>query len=1055
MWPQTKVSDSTLISNLNSIKDNVSYKTGRRYAGRTTNITSSSRTTVYSEEYKYNNEYYAYVPQYGYDSSYTYSDGTTVAQNGASSVWIKVEPIKWVINNWSAMPTSINSSGSGSATYIDAYSVYAIVSGMAFYPNTSDTNRTSWTSSCWRAYLNGYDLNNENDANMASIKANFAGEGFIDTIYHEPLTSAGGFVDLSIIEGDSDISYSVQDYVYFPSYNDVKNSGNYGFTAAADRLCEPTDWALANYAYLDTGFIGMGSIRSSGNGSCWWWSRSDDDGDVWYVDTDGYMDCDDWLDEESRAARVALHLNLGSSISALSAGNARTGSLTHTGKTYHTIELGNLMYPQTIVSDSSLKYALNNIVDDSRYKTGKKYAGYTTDITSSSRTTVYSEEYKYNNEYYVYVPQYGYGYSYYTYSDDNTMVDTNGDSSVWIKVEPIKWVINNWNAMPTSINPNGTGTATYIDAYSVYAIVSGMCYYPDWEDENCASWTSSCLRAYLNGYDLNNKNDANMASIKANFAGEGFIDVIYHEVQKPLTSAGGFVDLSSYSVEDYAYFPSYNDIENSGNYGFTSYTDRICEPTDWSLANCAYLNASYTGMGSNRSSGNGSCYWWSRSTYSSYVWTVSTDGSVSYVAMFYDDSFASRVALHLNLGPSISALSAGNGRIGTLTYNSKTYHTIELDNLMYPQTIVSDSSLKTALNNIVNNSSYKTGTRYAGYTLGITSSSRTTAYSEEYKYNNEYYVYVPQYGRYTGYTYSDGTTVARNGSSSVWIKVEPIKWVINNWNAMPTSINPSGTGIATYIDAYSVYGIVSGLPFYPNDSDTHGNSWTSSCWRAYLNGYNLNNKNDANMASIKANFAGEGFIDVIYHNLLISVDKPYATNLTSYTYTGSTITHSITNYNSNYMTRTGDTSATDVGTYTVTFTLKQGYCWSDNSTGDVTLTWYITKQSLTKPTINTNPTFQGTSVSVSPTLNNYNSSLMTLSGDTSATSVKTSGTYTITISLTPTAKINYQWSGGGTENISLSWNVLPKDLSGATITLPQDSFVYDGTEKKPEPTVTV
>ncbi len=957
-------------------------------------------------------------------------------------------------------------------------------------------------------------------------------------------TAANGLIDSTTINQDGGtISYSVQDYVYLPSYNDIKDGGNYGFEffVYEDGSCEPTDWALANNVYLDNYCTGMGNKRSTG--TCTWWSRSAESLDSpWGCNPAGYTSFLSVYDD-TYAVRCALHLNLNSTISAvLGAGNGRIGTLTHTGKTYHTIELDNLMYPQTIVSNSSLKTALNGIVNNSSYKTGKRYAGRTTDITSSSRTTVYSEEYKYNNEYYVYVPQYG--YDPYTYSDGTT-VALNGSSSVWIKVEPIQWVINNWSTMPTSINPSGTGKATYIEAYSVYGLISGIPFYDydleDWEHTNWASWTSSCLRAYLNGYDLNNKNDSNMASIRANFAGEGFIDVIYHEIVK----AGGFVDPStiddgggyiSYSVEDYAYFPSYNDIKNSGNYGFTSNTDRLCEPTDWALANYAGLNTNYTGMDNIRlMSTDGSCYWWSRSASSTlYARSVADSGSTASSSVGVEE-YASRVALHLNLESSISAvLGAGNGRIGTLTHNSKTYHTIELDNLMYPQTIVSNSSLKTALNGIVNDSSYKTGTRYAGRTTSISSSAKSTVYSEEYKYNNEYYVYVPQYGSKTIYTYSDGTTVAQNGASSVWIKVEPIKWIINNWSDMPTSINPSGDGSATYIEAYSVYGIVSGFYFYPNTS-TNMSSWTSSCWRAYLNGYDLNSKNDSKMASIKANFAGEGFIDVIYHNLLIPVDKPYATSVTSYTYNGDTIRHDIANFNTNYMTRNGPISATDVGDYTVTFTLKQGYCWSDdNSTDDVTLNWSILKLSLaiptvsgsftydgdqksaiissfntnyitqggtasatnagtytitftlsdtentqwdpqfsdetttpksgtwtieraelTIPTINTNPTFQGTSVSVSPTLNNYDGNIMTLSGDTSATSVKTSETYTITISLTPTAKINYQWSSGGTEDIPLSWNVLRKDLSGAEITLPKDSFEYDGEVIKPEPTVKV
>ncbi len=43
----------------------------------------------------------------------------------------------------------------------------------------------------------------------------------------------------------------------------------------------------------------------------------------------------------------------------------------------------------------------------------------------------------------------------------------------------------------------------------------------------------------------------------------------------------------------------------------------------------------------------------------------------------------------------------------------------------------------------------------------------------------------------------------------------------------------------------------------------------------------------------------------------------------------------------------GTAGAVDVGEYTATATLREGYTWSDGSTDPVDITWFITKAELT------------------------------------------------------------------------------------------------------------
>lgn len=134
------------------------------------------------------------------------------------------------------------------------------------------------------------------------------------------------------------------------------------------------------------------------------------------------------------------------------------------------------------------------------------------------------------------------------------------------------------------------------------------------------------------------------------------------------------------------------------------------------------------------------------------------------------------------------------------------------------------------------------------------------------------------------------------------------------------------------------------------------------------------------------------------------------------TYNGSAQSPGYSNYNSTYMTLGGTTSATNAGSYNVTFTLKSNYAWKNGSTGVITRTWSIGKLSVTKPTINANRTYNGNTQS--PGVSNYNSTYMNQGGTTSATNA---GSYTITYSLKNTT--NTQWSGGGTGTVSLSWSI--------------------------------
>lgn len=154
----------------------------------------------------------------------------------------------------------------------------------------------------------------------------------------------------------------------------------------------------------------------------------------------------------------------------------------------------------------------------------------------------------------------------------------------------------------------------------------------------------------------------------------------------------------------------------------------------------------------------------------------------------------------------------------------------------------------------------------------------------------------------------------------------------------------------------------------------------------------------------------------------------------SLTYNGNSQSPTWINYDSEKMTVSGDTG-TDAGTYTATFTPKDGYMWNDGTSTSKTASWTINRQS-----INNYPSQSGTlnytGSSQSPTWNYYDTSKMTISGSTSGTNA---GTYTATF----TPKSNYQWSGGSTAARSVSW-VINKVNDSLTLSKTSMSFTSSG-----------
>lgn len=171
-----------------------------------------------------------------------------------------------------------------------------------------------------------------------------------------------------------------------------------------------------------------------------------------------------------------------------------------------------------------------------------------------------------------------------------------------------------------------------------------------------------------------------------------------------------------------------------------------------------------------------------------------------------------------------------------------------------------------------------------------------------------------------------------------------------------------------------------------------------------------------------------------------TVDLPIVTG--DFTYSNETKTPTLT-YDSSAINATGDLSATNAGTYTITFTLKtDDYVWSDGSYTAKDRNWVINPEELVKPTIvNGQTTLVYNANFQSPELNNFVATKMEQGGQYSRMTV---GNYNISITLSST---NYNWEGedASIREITLPWSII-KAEGEITLSANSATVVYDTSE---------
>ena len=181
---------------------------------------------------------------------------------------------------------------------------------------------------------------------------------------------------------------------------------------------------------------------------------------------------------------------------------------------------------------------------------------------------------------------------------------------------------------------------------------------------------------------------------------------------------------------------------------------------------------------------------------------------------------------------------------------------------------------------------------------------------------------------------------------------------------------------------------------------------------------------------------------------VLKLEKPSAA-VTVFEWDGTSKALTISNFDNNYESQTGTTSATNVNSYSVTYKLrnKTSCTWTDNSTDDVVINWRIDRQKLSAENSTFAQadalTYTGSTYYIKDHLTGYNSTYHDLSSDTSKSAA---GTYTVKI----TPKSTYAFSDGTYEAREVQWTIQP--LSVDMPVADNTDFVYDG--KSHAPTVT-
>ena len=209
----------------------------------------------------------------------------------------------------------------------------------------------------------------------------------------------------------------------------------------------------------------------------------------------------------------------------------------------------------------------------------------------------------------------------YTYLNGETVIAKG--SAVWFKVEPIRWIVLNYEAYTS-------GSESGLEIMSYLALTADIRFYASNTDADGTAgtsddpnqWVNSEFRTWLNStFYTSAFSSAEQDLIETTSVGNNITNN-YNTATSNTTGV---------ATEDKVYLLSYWDLYNKNSASiFNSNPKKLCSPTDFALGNnclkvtdTSYVTATYPS--------GGTCYYWTRSAgaLASYVCYVSTTGNLS------------------------------------------------------------------------------------------------------------------------------------------------------------------------------------------------------------------------------------------------------------------------------------------------------------------------------------------------------------------------------------------------------------------------------------------
>lgn len=183
------------------------------------------------------------------------------------------------------------------------------------------------------------------------------------------------------------------------------------------------------------------------------------------------------------------------------------------------------------------------------------------------------------------------------------------------------------------------------------------------------------------------------------------------------------------------------------------------------------------------------------------------------------------------------------------------YHTIQLGE--YPKTKVS-KDLNQELESKYNNGTLKEGIKATGRWFSANGQTRKYLkymgrHNPEFEYGGKKYVRVALDPYISGIQEKPGS---EEKNVIKWLTVEPISFIIKNWEELPKQINPNGNGRAKYFDLRAEEAIISNIPFHPSAIEEYNGLWQNSSIRGFLNGINVENITQNGNPEYSANSGG-------------------------------------------------------------------------------------------------------------------------------------------------------------------------------------------------------